>query len=88
MNWRLDERVAAEGGELAMGVMVRGVLECPTCGAEELEAVAESDGTNFLCRSCWDCWHIELGRVHRVNPETCLGCPHRDECLSRRAARN
>jgi hypothetical protein len=71
-----------------MGVMVRGVLECPTCGAEEFEAVAESDGTSFLCRSCWDCWHIELGRVHRVNPETCLGCPQRDECLSRRAARN
>jgi hypothetical protein len=64
------------------GAMVRNVLVCPTCGAEELEAVGESGGTSFLCRSCWDCWHIELGWVHRVNPATCLDCFHRDECLS------
>lgn len=68
--------------------VVKGLMRCLTCGSDELEAVTDGETTNFLCRACWNCWHLELGWVHRVNRITCTGCQHRDECLSRRQARD
>jgi hypothetical protein len=68
------------------GVLTRAVMLCPECGAEQLEAVTDREMTNFLCHACWNCWHVELGRVHRIDPGTCPGCLHLDECRSRRAA--
>ena len=41
------------------------------------------DEPNFLCQACGRCWHVELGFVSRVDPLTCMGCPHRPECLAR-----
>jgi len=69
------------------GAMAKGILRCRTCGSEVLEAVSDGEETNFLCRECWSCWHLELGWVHRVDPGTCPGCQHREECLARQAIR-
>jgi transposase-like protein len=68
------------------GAMVTGLMVCPTCGSEELEAVTDGEATNFLCPVCRDCWHVELGWVHRVDPKTCPGCQHLDLCLAVDAA--
>jgi hypothetical protein len=57
---------------------------CPRCGGDELEAVSDGTQTNFLCRACWVCWHIELGYMAPVPVSTCPGCPHKAECLVRR----
>jgi hypothetical protein len=27
------------------------------------------------------CWHVELGFIHRINPETCPGCEYQLSCL-------
>ncbi len=55
---------------------------CPTCGSPNLESVVETGrGTvHHLCRDCSRCWHVELGFVHRMTPDTCLGCPERGRC--------
>jgi hypothetical protein len=81
-----DEVVQSDGdaGE-ARRVIALGVLRCLGCGEKALEAVSDGDATNFLCRSCWNCWHIELGWVQRVAVGTCAGCVHDREC---RAARD
>lgn len=47
---------------------------CPACGAVELHPVFDGELMNFLCPLCMSCWHVELGFVHRINPETCPGC--------------
>lgn len=67
--------------------VARGIMQCPTCAAKELEAVTDGEATNFLCRTCWSCWHLELGWVQKVDPGTCPGCQYREECLSRRTTR-
>ena len=64
------------------GVMAHGVVRCPACGTEDLETVSDGENTNFLCRTCWACWHVELGWVQRVDPRSCP-CGHREECLAR-----
>jgi hypothetical protein len=56
---------------------------CPACGAAEVLPVLDLDDTNFLCTRCGKCWHVEFGVVYRVDPLTCAGCAHRDECLAR-----
>ena len=57
---------------------------CPACAADALEPVVERDGgeVHFLCRACDRCWQLELGYVHRMNPETCGGCPEQARCAS------
>jgi hypothetical protein len=55
---------------------------CRTCGADSLEAVFDGEMTNFWCTVCHDCWHDELGWVHRVDRQTCPGCEHHDECIA------
>ena len=63
---------------------IGGSLEaCPSCGRTELLAVRDLDDTNFLCTGCGKCWHVEFSVAYRVDPLTCAGCPHRDECLAR-----
>jgi len=61
---------------------------CPTCGSDHLEPVVETDTfeVHFLCHDCRRCWHVELGHVHRMAPDVCHGCPHRDDCLALVAA--
>ena len=68
------------------GDMVKGLFECLKCRSDELEAVSDGELTNFLCPVCWSCWHVELGWVYRIDPSTCPGCQHLDECLSRPTA--
>jgi hypothetical protein len=64
---------------------LRGVLVCPRCSNDVLEAVADGEDTNFLCHGCWTCWHWDLGYLISVPPSTCPGCHHKEECLRRRA---
>ena len=57
--------------------------ECPACGWPDIEVVSDGEYTNFLCRSCFRCWHVELGRVSRVDPLSCPGCRYLDRCLDK-----
>jgi len=66
--------------------LLRGELACSHCGNDVLEAVSDGTQTNFLCHTCWTCWHVELGYMAPVPVPTCPGCQYKDECLRRRAA--
>ena len=55
---------------------------CPTCGNGRLSPAFDGEETNFLCQECGSCWHLALGWVDRVNPQTCPGCPERPVCES------
>ena len=68
------------------GATVKGLMECPTCGTDDFEAVTDGVSVNLLCTVCHTCWHVELGWMHRVDPRTCLGCSHHEECLAVQAA--
>jgi hypothetical protein len=57
---------------------------CPACTGR-LRAVSDGEMTNFLCRQCGRCWHVELGHISRVDPTTCPGCPFLQSCMSRYA---
>jgi len=48
--------------------------QCPECDGEDLIPVATREGTNFFCRDCVLCWHVERSRVNVVDPQTCPGC--------------
>jgi hypothetical protein len=39
---------------------------CWECGSPSLRPVSDGYDTDFLCESCGSAWHIELGRVARV----------------------
>jgi hypothetical protein len=58
--------------------LVRPLAQCPECGSEQLQPVIEfaTDEVHFLCRSCRQCWHLELGYVNRMPPHTCHACSH------------
>jgi len=62
---------------------VRDLVRCQTCGSDEMAAVTDGEMTNFRCVACGDCWHTELGWVHRVDPVTCPGCWQVAECRGR-----
>lgn len=63
-------------------VIRRPLDRCPTCGSWQLQAVTHEEGVRFLCGSCNRCWHVELGFVQRVHPNTCHGCPQRQRCAA------
>ncbi|MCZ7536810.1 MAG: hypothetical protein M5T61_13525 [Acidimicrobiia bacterium] len=65
-----------------LGTLVR----CPECHSTELEVVLDGCNVNFYCASCIRCWHIELNRVVRIDPATCYGCAHVNECSARFAS--
>jgi hypothetical protein len=48
--------------------------KCPGCDGERLIPVATIEGTNFFCRDCVSCWHLEHGRTYVVDPQDCPGC--------------
>lgn len=54
---------------------------CPGCGAVELGRVFDGALMNFLCPRCMSCWHVELGFIYRINPQTCPGCQYQLVCL-------
>jgi hypothetical protein len=56
---------------------------CPSCSSTRLGAVSDGETVNFLCEDCDRCWRVELGYVHRVNPNTCRGCRQRERCTPR-----
>jgi len=66
--------------------LLRGQLACPRCGNDVLEAVSDGTQTNFLCHTCWTCWHVELGYMAPVPVPTCPGCAYQSECFRRRGA--
>jgi len=65
--------------------LLEGELVCPRCGNDVFEAVTDGTETHLLCHRCWTCWHVELGYMAPVPVLTCPGCPHKEECLRRRA---
>lgn len=71
-------------GSDAVAVTNRLLLDaCPACDGAAITLVSDGEDTNFLCADCGRCWHVELGRVHRVDPVTCPGCSQRDRCYAR-----
>jgi hypothetical protein len=64
------------------GAVVKGLFSCRVCGSDEMEAMSDGEGTNFLCNDCWTCWNLEMGLVRRVTPGTCGSCDHQDDCLT------
>jgi len=64
-----------------------GLPGCPECGPVELFPVFDREVTNFLCPLCGSCWHVELGYISRVDPDTCPGCQFQLVCRERRLAR-
>ena len=59
---------------------------CPACGGVELHPVYDGEMMNFLCPLCVSCWHVELGFVHRIRPETCPGCQYQLICTEHQQA--
>jgi len=53
---------------------------CPKCDSAKLVPVRDGNDVNFLCLECSRCWHVELGRVWRVDPGTCERCEHFGRC--------
>jgi hypothetical protein len=62
---------------------VSDLIECPTCGQHTFECVTDGEMTNFLCLNCHMCWHVELGYVSHVDPQTCPGCHNYEDCMRR-----
>ncbi len=60
--------------------LARLVGPCPQCGNGRLMAVSDGELTNMLCTECGACWHPEMERVHRVDPQICPGCAARAAC--------
>lgn len=63
-----------------------GLPGCPSCGPVELHPVFDGELTNFYCPRCNTCWHLELGFVARVSPDSCPGCKYELQCREPRAA--
>ena len=59
---------------------------CPACGATELHPVYDGELLNYLCPLCISCWHVELGFLHRIRPETCPGCQYQLICAEHQQA--
>ena len=59
---------------------------CPGCGAVELHPVYDGELLNFFCPLCVSCWHVELGFIHRIPPETCPGCQYQLVCAEHHTA--
>jgi len=49
----------------------------------QLNPAVTAERVNFFCASCRLCWHLDLGRWHGVNPETCERCPLWPQCTQR-----
>lgn len=71
---------------LDLSGLLRAPERCPSCVAATLVAVDDANVTNFLCLSCGDCFHVELGRISVVDPHTCTACIHQMQCLRNRTS--
>jgi len=58
------------------------LLACPRCESTELTPVTDDALVNFYCTQCARCWHVELGAVWRVDPNTCAKCGHYETCVA------
>ena len=56
--------------------------QCQTCGSNRIRIVSDGDETNFLCEGCGRCWHVDFGRVSRVDPLSCAGCADQLICAA------
>ncbi len=61
-----------------------GLPGCLNCGPVELHPVFDGELSNFYCPLCGSCWHLELGFIARVHPDTCPGCKIEMICRERR----
>lgn len=64
----------------------RPLQQCPSCGSARLIPVLDNGAMHFLCDDCARCWHVELGAVSRVDPNTCARCEHYQRCIQAYAA--
>jgi CBS domain-containing protein len=81
-----DSRVVAvlERDDLADEMtteLLAGWPACPQCQGHWLSSVTTvEEDTNFLCLLCRSCWHVQDGRLVRVDERTCPGCPDHNFC--------
>jgi uncharacterized protein len=59
---------------------------CPACASDALVAVSDGEMTNFVCTTCFACWHVGMGQIYRLPPDTCPGCKLADLCRAARDA--
>ncbi len=52
---------------------------CPGCGSRHVIQVTPA-WPNLLCRTCGTCWEPGGEGYHRVNSQTCPGCPQATYC--------
>jgi hypothetical protein len=62
------------------------VEACPACASDALVAVSDGEMTNFVCTTCFACWHVGLGQIYRLPSSTCPGCQLVDLCRATRPA--
>jgi CBS-domain-containing membrane protein len=70
----------ADVGDEATLARVTAIGGCPHCGSDWLRPVATADATNLLCLACGACWRLHAGRLTRVEPRSCSGCPEHNFC--------
>lgn len=70
----------ADVGDEATLERLAGIGGCPHCGNDWLRPVATADATNLLCLACRACWQLHDGRLARVEPRSCSGCPEHNYC--------
>jgi hypothetical protein len=56
--------------------------QCQACGSNRIRIVSDGDDTNFHCEGCGRCWHVDFGRVSRVDPLSCAGCADQLICAA------
>lgn len=76
-DWRA---VMATEVETTAWTLFEPLERCPACLTASLTCTAAGDLVKFVCASCGNCWHVELGCVYRVDPLTCPGCRWRHVC--------
>jgi len=83
-NSSMEQTAAAPATQPGPTMIGRPLDNCPGCGSWQLSPVVDVDAAtvHFLCGSCNRCWHVELGFVRRVQPETCGGCAQSERCLA------
>lgn len=85
---RVETRLVS-GRELSHALAPAGgsglpLAACPACASDALVAVSDGELTNFVCTTCFACWHVSLGAVYQLPVASCPGCRLVDLC---RAAR-
>jgi hypothetical protein len=69
MKWSRGEEWLMMVPDIGESVFFPPFDTCPGCRGAGLTASASGDQTKFFCPACTSCWHVDLGWVHRVDPD-------------------